>query len=59
MGTYCHGTGQRQRGYEFGTAGRSAFAQDYGVLETITKIEPAEKSTPASPWPSKRVPRDR
>ena len=31
----------KQRGYEFGTTGRSVFAQDYGVLETITKIEPA------------------
>jgi superfamily II DNA or RNA helicase len=26
-------------GYEWGAAGRSAFTQDYGVLETITKIE--------------------
>lgn len=34
----------KQRGYEFGTSGRSAFAQDYGVLETITKIEPAENA---------------
>ena len=34
----------KQRGYEFGTAGRTAFAQDYGVLETITKIEPAENA---------------
>jgi superfamily II DNA or RNA helicase len=34
----------KQRGYEFGPAGRSAFAQDYGVLETITKIEPAENA---------------
>ena len=30
------------KGYEWGTTGRSAFAQDYGVLETITKITPAE-----------------
>jgi superfamily II DNA or RNA helicase len=29
-------------GYEWGTTGRSSFTQDYGVLETITKIEPAE-----------------
>lgn len=29
-------------GYEWGTTGRSSFAQDYGVLETITKVEPAE-----------------
>ena len=34
----------KQRGYEFGAAGRSAFAQDYGVLETITRIEPAENA---------------
>jgi superfamily II DNA or RNA helicase len=34
----------KHRGYEFGTAGRTAFAQDYGVLETITKIEPAENA---------------
>src|SRR6201984_2529682 len=34
----------KQRGYEFGTGGRTAFAQDYGVLETITKIEPAENA---------------
>src|ERR1700726_3816361 len=27
-------------GYEWGTTGRSSFAQDYGVLETITKVEP-------------------
>ncbi|HVH85811.1 MAG TPA: helicase-related protein [Terriglobales bacterium] len=32
------------KGYEWGTTGRSAFAQDYGVLETITKIEPAENA---------------
>jgi superfamily II DNA or RNA helicase len=32
------------KGYEWGTAGRSAFAQDYGVLETITKITPAENA---------------
>jgi superfamily II DNA or RNA helicase len=32
----------KERGYEWGTTGRSAFTQDYGVLETITKIEPAE-----------------
>ena len=33
-----------ERGYEWGSPGRSAFAQDYGVLETITKIEPAENA---------------
>lgn len=32
------------KGYEWGTSGRSAFAQDYGVLETITKLEPAENA---------------
>lgn len=32
------------KGYEWGTSGRLAFAQDYGVLETITKIEPAENA---------------
>ncbi len=32
------------KGYEWGTAGRSVFAQDYGVLETITKITPAENA---------------
>jgi len=31
-------------GYEWGTAGRSCFTQDYGVLETITKIEPTENA---------------
>jgi hypothetical protein len=29
----------KEHGYEWGAAGRSAFAQDYGVLETVTKIE--------------------
>jgi len=32
----------REHGYEWGTTGRSSFAQDYGVLETITKIEPSD-----------------
>lgn len=32
------------KGYEWGASGRTAFAQDYGVLETITKIEPAENA---------------
>lgn len=31
-------------GYEFGTAGRGAFNQDYGVLETITRIAPDENA---------------
>lgn len=30
----------KEHGYEWGTTGRSSFTQDYGVLETITKIEP-------------------
>lgn len=34
----------KARGYDWGTAGRSCFTQDYGVLETITKIEPAENA---------------
>ena len=32
----------KKHGYEWGTTGRSTFTQDYGVLETITKIEPAD-----------------
>ena len=32
----------KEHGYEWGAAGRSAFMQDYGVLETITKVEPEE-----------------
>ena len=32
------------KGYEWGSSGRSAFAQEYGVLETITKIEPEENA---------------
>jgi len=32
--------GMKEHGYEWGTTGRSAFMQDYGVLETITKVEP-------------------
>src|SRR5437879_11048023 len=31
----------KEHGYEWGTTGRSSFTQDYGVLETITKVEPA------------------
>jgi superfamily II DNA or RNA helicase len=34
----------KEHGYEWGTTGRTAFTQDYGVLETITKIEPAENA---------------
>ena len=32
----------KEHGYEWGATGRSSFTQDYGVLETITKVEPAE-----------------
>jgi superfamily II DNA or RNA helicase len=32
----------KEHSYEWGTTGRSSFTQDYGVLETITKVEPAE-----------------
>ena len=32
----------KEHGYEWGTSGRSSFTQDYGVLETITKVEPAD-----------------
>jgi superfamily II DNA or RNA helicase len=32
----------KEHGYEWGTTGRSSFTQDYGVLETITKIEPED-----------------
>ncbi|HKV78798.1 MAG TPA: helicase-related protein [Candidatus Sulfotelmatobacter sp.] len=32
----------KEHGYEWSTTGRSSFTQDYGVLETITKVEPAE-----------------
>src|SRR6201997_2598526 len=34
--------GMKEHGYEWGTTGRSSFNQEYGILETITKIEPAE-----------------
>ena len=34
----------KEHGYEWGTTGRSSFTQDYGVLETITKIEPANNA---------------
>jgi superfamily II DNA or RNA helicase len=34
--------GMKEHAYEWGTTGRSAFMQDYGVLETITKVEPEE-----------------
>jgi superfamily II DNA or RNA helicase len=32
----------KEHGYEWGTTGRSSFTQDYGVLETITKVEPCD-----------------
>jgi len=32
----------KEHGYEWGSTGRNAFAQDYGVLETITKVEPED-----------------
>ena len=32
----------KEHGYEWGTSGRGAFTQDYGILETITRIEPAD-----------------
>ena len=32
----------KEQGYEWGTVGRSAFMQDYGVLETIRKVEAEE-----------------
>jgi superfamily II DNA or RNA helicase len=32
----------KDHGYEWGATGRSAFTQDYGVLETITRIEPED-----------------
>jgi superfamily II DNA or RNA helicase len=32
----------KEHGYEWGTTGRTSFNQDYGVLETITKVEPTD-----------------
>jgi superfamily II DNA or RNA helicase len=32
----------KEHGYEWGTTGRSSFTQDYGVLETITRVEPTD-----------------
>jgi superfamily II DNA or RNA helicase len=34
----------KEHGYEWGTTGRSSFIQDYGVLETITKVEPEDNA---------------
>jgi hypothetical protein len=32
----------KEHGYEWGSTGRASFTQDYGVLETITKVEPED-----------------
>src|ERR1051326_7180016 len=32
----------KEHGYEWGPTGRGSFTQDYGVLETITKVEPED-----------------
>src|SRR6185312_6411589 len=32
----------KEHGFEWGTAGRSSFTQEYGVLETVTRIEPED-----------------
>src|SRR6185312_8598279 len=34
----------KERGFEWGSAGRSSFTQDYGVLETVTRIEPEDNA---------------
>ena len=34
----------KEHGYEWGATGRRSFIQDYGVLETITKVEPANNA---------------
>ena len=34
----------KEHGYEWGASGRGGFAQDYGVLETITRIESADNA---------------
>jgi hypothetical protein len=34
----------KEHGYDWGAAGRGTFTQDYGVLETITKIEPEDNA---------------
>jgi superfamily II DNA or RNA helicase len=34
----------KERGFEWGTAGRSSFCQEYGVLETVTRIEPEDNA---------------
>ncbi len=32
----------KEHGYEWGSTGRGSFTQDYGVLETITRVEPED-----------------
>jgi len=32
----------KEHGYEWGSTGRASFTQDYGVLETITKVKPED-----------------
>jgi superfamily II DNA or RNA helicase len=32
----------KEHGYEWGTSGRCSFTQDFGVLETITRVEPSD-----------------
>src|SRR3954469_16620877 len=34
----------KQHGYEWGSPGRTGFIQDYGVLETVTRIDPADNA---------------
>jgi superfamily II DNA or RNA helicase len=34
----------KERGFEWGAAGRSSFTQEYGVLETVTRIEPEDNA---------------
>src|SRR6185437_13086182 len=34
----------KEHGFEWGTAGRSSFTQEYGVLESVTRIEPEDNA---------------
>ena len=34
----------KEHGFEWGTSGRSSFTQEYGVLETVTRIEPEDNA---------------
>jgi len=34
----------KEHGFEWGTGGRSSFTQEYGVLETVTRIEPEDNA---------------